>query len=416
MRGLLRSHARMRIGLLCPEPVGAGGIGSYTGTLARALSDAGHDVRVLLPVGPVPEGEGPSYHGLAFPGRYRLPAFNRAWGLCTALLPWARHAAEAVRALHAERAFDVVEVPEWMAGGLFLRPTKDLPALVVRLHTHLALVRRLNGLPMTADARLAASLEARAVRHASMVLANSAALADALAADYQIPRHTIDVLHLGVDVERFAPMPSAGLRQVLGLPEGAIVALFVGRIERRKGIDTLVEAFAAVSRQVPELHLAIAGRDTDTSPDGGSLRGWLEGLLETHACARRVHWLGPRDHRDLPELYAGCDFFVAPSRLEPFGLVYLEAMAAGKPVVGCAAGGVPEIVQDGMQGVLVPPEDPLALAGALRALAADPERRRSMGERARERAEAFDHRALAAHTVSCYREAQARHHARRRHV
>lgn len=403
----------MRIGLLCPEPVGAGGIGSYTGTLARALADAGHDVRVLLPVGPVPEGGGPAYYGIPFPGRYRLPAFNRAWGLCTALLPWARHAAEAVRALHAERAFDVVEVPEWMAGGLFLRPGRDLPALVVRLHTHLALVRRLNDLPMTLDARVAAMLEARAVRHASMVLANSAALANALAADYQIPRRAIDVLHLGVDVERFAPHPTAALRCALGLAPGEVLALFVGRIERRKGIDTLVDAFAAASRLVPGLHLAIAGSDTDTAPGGSSLREHLEARLAAAGCAQRVHWLGARDHRDLPELYAGCDLFVAPSRLEPFGLVYLEAMAAGRPVIGCAAGGVPEIVQDGMQGVLVPPENPAALAEALVALATDPARRRSMGERARERAEAFDHRALATRTVACYREAQARRASRR---
>ncbi|MBO9541374.1 glycosyltransferase family 4 protein [bacterium] len=405
----------MRIGLLCPEPVGAGGIGTYTGTLARALADEGHDVRVLLPVAPVPEEKGPCYHGLAFPSRYRLPAFNRAWGLSTALLPWARHAAEAVRALHAEHPFDVIEVPEWMAGGLFLKPGRTLPALVVRLHTHLALVRRLNDLPMTLDARLASSLEARALRHASMVLANSAALADAVSIDYRIPRKAIDVLHLGVDVERFSVQEAPALKRSLGLEPTETLALFVGRIERRKGADTLVEAFAAAAAKVSGLHLAVAGGDTMTAPDGTSLREHLASRLMATGYARRLHWLGPRDHRELPELYAGCDFFVAPSRLEPFGLVYLEAMAAGKPVIGCAAGGVPEIVQDGMQGVLVPPANAKALAEALVLLATDPKRRQAMGERARARALAFDHRALASRTAACYLEARARH-AKGRHA
>ncbi|MNL45535.1 D-inositol 3-phosphate glycosyltransferase [compost metagenome] len=90
-------------------------------------------------------------------------------------------------------------------------------------------------------------------------------------------------------------------------------------------------------------------------------------------------------------------------------------MAAGRPVIGCAAGGVPEIVQDGRQGLLVPPQDARALAGALCALSLDPRRREVMGLGARERAEAFDHRSLATKTIACYREAQARH-ARKRHA
>ncbi|MNX65907.1 D-inositol 3-phosphate glycosyltransferase [compost metagenome] len=223
------------------------------------------------------------------------------------------------------------------------------------------------------------------------------------------------MLHLGVDVERFAVQEAPALKRSLGLDATKTLALFVGRIERRKGVDVLVEAFAAAAAKVSGLHLAVAGGDTMTAPDGKSLREHLASRLTGAGVAHRVHWLGPRDHRELPELYAGCDFFVAPSRLEPFGLVYLEAMAAGRPVIGCAAGGVPEIVQDGMQGVLVPPANPEALAEALVLLATDAGRRRAMGERARERALTFDHRVLASRTAACYLEARARH-AKGRHA
>jgi len=113
----------------------------------------------------------------------------------------------------------VIEVPEWMGSGLFLDPRR-LPPVVVRLHTHLTLVRHLNDLPMNLDARLAAFLEARALRGAAMILANSRALADRLSADYEVPRDAIDVLPLGVDLARFEVASHGELKSQLGLPGG----------------------------------------------------------------------------------------------------------------------------------------------------------------------------------------------------
>lgn len=400
----------MRIALCSPEPLGVGGIGTYTGNLARGLSELGHEVRVILPGAP---GEQAAARGLTLqhirvPERYRLPAFNRFFGLTTGFLPWAVKAADAVKRLHAQAPFDVLEVPEWMAGGLFLDDPR-LPCIVTRLHTHLALVRRLNGLPMTLDAKLASYLEARALRRAQMVLANSHALADMLSRDYAWPREAIDVLHLGVDLARFKPRYHPELKARLGIPEHHVLALFVGRIEQRKGIDTLMEAFAIASEQVPTLHLAVIGKDTRTGPGETSLRAHLEKRLLAAGSSHRVAWLGPAEHEDLPDFYAGADFLVAPSRLEPFGLVYLEAMATGRPVIATNTGGVPEIVQHDRHGLLVNPEDPRGLAIALVTLASDPGLRRRLGFEGRLHVERhFENGVIAERTVECYQEAQRR--------
>lgn len=395
----------MRVALFSPEPIGVGGIGTYTGNLARGLRGLGHEVQVLLPASEHPV-EGDEVR-LELPRSYRLPAFNRYWGVTMGMLPWAVEAGRALRRLHAEAPFDVVEVPEWMAGALFLG-TGGLPPVVVRLHTHLALVRRLNNLPMTADARLASFLEARALRRAAMLLSNSRSLADTLAEDYGFPRSSIEVLPLGVDLERFRPSSGADLKARLGVPAHHVLGLFAGRIERRKGIDVLVSAFRDAGAQVPYLHLAVAGADTTTAEGGTSLRRQLEGELSAAGLADRVHWLGARPHGELPALYAGADFLVAPSRLEPFGLVYLEAMACARPVIGCRSGGVPEIVQEGRHGFLVRPEDPHDLARMLVRLASDGSMRRQMGLRAREHVEtAFENRAIARRTVECYQRAIA---------
>lgn len=396
----------MRIGLFTPEPWGSGGIGSYTATTSRALAELGHQVEVLMPGASAREQEeGVLFTRFPVAAHDRLPAFNRYWGLTTARMPWAREVARMVRRRHAEQPFDVIEIPEWLGGALFLGEALT-PPIVIRLHSHLELVRRLNRQGPSWDSRLAAYLEARALRRGRLLVANSHALADELARDYGYPRAFIEVLPLGVELARFSGQRDARLKERLELPPETVIALFVGRIERRKGVERLIEAFAVAAARLPYLHLVLAGRDT-ALPGGRSLREQLEARLRRWGLGGRVSWLGPVDPLRLPDLYAGSDFLVAPSPLEPFGLVYLEAMASGRPVIGGAAGGAPEIVTDGREGLLVADAVP-ELAGALLRLGGDEAMRLRMGRRAHERALAFDHREVAARTVECYRRARRR--------
>jgi len=163
----------------------------------------------------------------------------------------------------------------------------------------------------------------------------------------------------------------------------APTVLFVGRLEERKGIDVLLQAIPMVLEAEPDTRFRIAGDDTLVSGQGGTHRERFERSEEGRRHADRVEFLGRLDDAALHAAYAACDLFVAPSRFESFGLVFLEAMREGKPVIGCDAGGMPEVVLDGKTGLLVPPGDAVALAAAMIRLIRSPQERKAMGEQGR---------------------------------
>jgi phosphatidylinositol alpha-1,6-mannosyltransferase len=201
----------------------------------------------------------------------------------------------------------------------------------------------------------------------------------------------------GVDTARFAPLDAEGraaARRAAGIAEGALVVLSVSRLVPRKGMDVLVRAVAGLTGPFPDLSLVVAGDGRD--------RWRLESL------ARRlrapVRFLGRVPDDALASLYGAADVFAMACRnrwlgleQEGFGIVFLEAAAAGVPQVAGRSGGAHEAVADGETGVVVDhPEDPAEVARALRPLLGDPGLRRRMGEAARERARrSFDYDLLA---------------------
>jgi len=160
------------------------------------------------------------------------------------------------------------------------------------------------------------------------------------------------------------------------------VILTVGRWlanERYKGMDTLITTLPRLLTQWPELQLLAVGDGDD--------RAWLEELAEQNGVKRHVHFLSGLSYEQLAACYSACEIFALPSRGEGFGLVYLEAMARGKPVIGGAHGGAPEVIEDGVTGYLVPHGDAAQLASSVDTLLADPELGQKMGERGRQRVE-----------------------------
>jgi phosphatidylinositol alpha-1,6-mannosyltransferase len=211
---------------------------------------------------------------------------------------------------------------------------------------------------------------------ASAVIANSAFTAAlvrdlSLAAGAPEAAERVRVVHPGADPARFHPGDAgvAALRARLGL-EGARVALTVARLEARKGIDRALEAVAALAATFPDLVYVVVGE--------GPRRAALEARAGAPDLSGRVHFVGRAADGELPALYRMADVFLLPSRregaedVEGFGLALSEASASGLPVIGGRAGGVPEAVLEGETGLLVTPEDPREIAGALRALLADP--------------------------------------------
>ena len=165
------------------------------------------------------------------------------------------------------------------------------------------------------------------------------------------------------------------IRADLGLETVDFLVGNVGRLALQKGQRHLIAAMPLLLERVPRAHAVIAGR--------GDLEEYLRDLSLEVGVADRVHVLGPR--RDVPALMHAMDVFAMPSIWEGFGLVLLEAMAAGRPIVASRVATIPEVVAEGETGLLVPAGDPVALADALAELAHDPERARRLGEAGRQR-------------------------------
>ena len=171
--------------------------------------------------------------------------------------------------------------------------------------------------------------------------------------------------------------------------------LGVGRLVSQKGFDILIEAFARAD--VGSYDLLIAGE--------GPERDSLEQSVQRYGLQDRVYFPGRADRRTVVSLFKGCSFFVLPSRLEPQGIVNLEAMAAGKAVIAANVGGVPEIVLHSTTGILVPPDDIDALAKAIANLATDTQLRNRLGLAGQQRACNFTWPAIADHYIDIYRAA-----------
>ena len=170
--------------------------------------------------------------------------------------------------------------------------------------------------------------------------------------------------------------------------------LFVGRLEHRKGFDVFVRAIPTILESFPDIHIDICGT-------GEMLEKAKADLFASHSSKIDFHGYQTREALDL--FYSNCDIFVGPSRYESFGIVYLEAMKFSKPVIACNSGGTPEVVLDGITGILVEPGNVDFLAKAVLKLANDQVLRKKMGKEGRIRLEKFfSMKTLIETTKSCY--------------
>lgn len=208
-----------------------------------------------------------------------------------------------------------------------------------------------------------------------------------------VPAARIEVVPSGIDLAPFeAPFDRPATRKRLGIPEGDLLVLQIAALAPHKSQTDLLRAGAKACAQRPDLRIWIAGE--------GPLRGALEAEHRALKLGESVRFLGFRN--DTTDLLRAADLFVISSYLEGLGTSILDAMAAGLAVVATRVGGIPEIVAHGETGLLVPPRDPEALAGAILDLAGDPARRAALGARGRDRARAFSADATAAKTREAY--------------
>lgn len=206
-------------------------------------------------------------------------------------------------------------------------------------------------------------------------IAISRAVRDRLVAD-GVPASRVDVVHEGVDVERVAALPSGNVHAVLFLPTGSPIVGTIGALVAQKDHHTLIEAAARVVRDVPDVRFVVLGE--------GELRGALEEQIRHRHLERHVFLAGFR--ADVLQLMKDFDVFALSSIQEGLCTSLVDAMAARKAAVATAVGGVPEVVEDGVTGLLVPARDHEALAERIVRLLTDPKLRRRMGDAGLERA------------------------------
>lgn len=266
------------------------------------------------------------------------------------------------------------------------------PALVMALHPHLAPIvwamksrsGKFRSMVFTHGVEVWQPLgwpRGAALRNADVVIGPSTDTVQHLVGDQRILRDRTRQLPWGLDPEFESRVAvSAPISRPPGFPQTGRVVLTVGRwdsAEKYKGADTLIAALQRVVQTAPDVAVVLVG-DGDDRPR-------LEKLARDLGVSEHTHFLSALTTEQLFASYASCDIFALPSRGEGFGLVFLEAMALARPVIGGAYGGIPDIVEDGVTGFLVPHGDPDRLARALEALLKDPRRATEMGARGRDR-------------------------------
>jgi D-inositol-3-phosphate glycosyltransferase len=211
----------------------------------------------------------------------------------------------------------------------------------------------------------------------------------------------------GVDVSHFYPIPSDEAKTYVGLKPEDRMILFVGRIEPLKGVDTLLEAMACLQLNEANhpVHLAIIGGDPAASPEDMTFEmARLQRLCDDLGLDKSVMFLGKRDQDKLPYYYSAAEVVVMPSHYESFGMVALEAMACGTPVIASEVGGLAYLVRDGETGFTIPAEEPEMLCEKLSWLLNDPELHAKMSGQAAEYAQDYAWEKIAKQIVEVYEE------------
>jgi 1,2-diacylglycerol 3-alpha-glucosyltransferase len=344
-----------------------GGVTVSVETLRRGLEARGHEAWVLAPRFPdAPE---------TTPRTLRYPSVPAATYPEFALaIPWSPRLTRRVRALD----FDVFHAHHPFLLGPAARrlARRQGRPLVFTYHTRYDKYAHYVPLRRTVVEAAARGLSTRFARRADAIIAPSAVLRDELRArGVGVP---IAVVPTGVDLQHFTPGDRAAARRAHGLDDGALVVLYVGRLDREKSVERVLAAFERVAGTIPHARLVLVGQGTQ----GDELRR-MAARLQAGA---RIAFAGVCPHEQLPAHYRAADLFLFASETETQGLVLAEAAACGLPAVAVDAPGCAEVVHDGDTGVLTK-GDPAALAEAAIGLLIDPARRAAMAVRARQLAE-----------------------------
>ncbi len=285
--------------------------------------------------------------------------------------------------------YDALHGNFWMSGWVVAELGRLLALPVVHIFHAMGKTKQLHqGLADTSpDGRI--EVEVGVIRDVDRLIAQCPSERDELVADYGADPSKVVLIPSAVNIERFRPVPRTEARRRIGLRTDELIIAYIGRMMPRKDVRNLVRAAALLAQDVdvPFSVLLVGGETHEPDPVSTPEIGVLQQLAAELGIADRVRFVGKRQPDLLRDYYSAGDVVVTTPWYEPFGLTPLEGMACGRPVIGSAVGGITFTIEDEVTGLLVPPRDPEALAGALRRLLTDPQLREQMGLAARARVE-----------------------------
>jgi D-inositol-3-phosphate glycosyltransferase len=298
-------------------------------------------------------------------------------------------------------SYDLIHSHYWLSAEVAraLAPRWQVPRIQM-FHTLGLVKREVMDEDIDGESDVRVAIERRAVRESAAVTAASEIEVGELLDLYGADPARLHIIPCGVDPDVFRPMRQMDAREALGRDQCERIVLFVGRIEQIKGIDVLLRALGLLFFRRPEFRndlclLVVGGAldPNDDSPETEKVEE-LRRLVHQHRMEANVSFVGSLDQQRLALFYAAADVCAVPSLTESFGLVALEAMACGTPVVGTRVGGLQMLIEHGESGLLVPAGDYQALAEAIAEILSDHRLRMHLAHGARDRAEHFTWRSV----------------------
>lgn len=357
----------------------------HNGALAKELTSRGHRVFVVARAAGEAHGTIRHENGIWIyrhqPSKYlqAVTGYDRV----DRQLAHAKSVYHTIKDIGEKNKVDVVLVPIWDVEGLAILKHKLAPTILSLMSPLKKVVETQWYWVNDPSYDITYELEKFCVLHADAVMPISNNIKQTIGDLYDVDWEAVEsrvpvrTIPLGVD-QQFLEAKRAKHDEKKGKDD--VTVLYVGRFERRKGIDLLLAAIPNLMEKYPNVHFNLIGDKEQTDENGKTYFADFQKLYKNKPWFKRLYVPGFVSEEELAEQYRNCDLFVAPSRYESFGQIYIEAMASGKPVIGTRVGGIPEVVEDGVNGLLIKNEDAKDLEQKLATLIADHKLRDQMGE------------------------------------
>jgi len=362
-------------------PNATDGIARYNGTLAKSLAEEGQ--RVFVITKNPNKGSNIEFRDKHWIYYHDPSAFKKTttgFSRVDEIVSMSKSVQKTAECIAKKSKIDLVVAPLWDVEGLSLIRKKIAPTILTLMSPLKKVVETQWYYLEDPSLEIVYELEKYCIENADGIMSISKAIKDTIGEMYNIDWRAIpsesnqDIIPLGVesDIVQRKPKKLSGSKN--------INILFVGRFEKRKGVDLLLDVIPKLLKDRKDITFHLVGNSKIPDENGKLLFKEFQKNNSSRPWFKQVRQYGYVSDEKLRDMYSSCDIFVAPSRYESFGLIFIEAMAAGKPVIGARVGGVPEIIINGKNGLLFENENSAELLAAINKLASSESLRLAMGE------------------------------------